>query len=681
MEQGALEILYLTTESPLPATSGGRVRSLAQLELMASLPEVASITVLSLFESDSDAGSVEALGRRIPKVKAERPVFHPIHLRAHPRYVPRVLFERSLGKPYLAGKWASDRVARKLVEMSSKSFDVTYIDHLGMTYYADLLRDLHPRARLILEQHNVESDFFAQFADRKGGVVRLVGKAEHRLAESFERAQVLAADHVVAISEADAERFRAMGSKTTTLVPQCATRKAGEVFAPAQGCALYVGNLGWHPNVAGLDWFFAHVWPEIRAARPDLTLRICGSGLAKDADGKTIVPKAWCLPGVEVVGFVEDLAAEYEKAAVLVAPVRSGSGVRVKILEGMSYGVPIVTTEDGARGLPLTSGRELFIASDAHAFASDVVRVAYDTELGAQLREGAFRYLEAEHSVGVAQRRMREVLVGAGGLPATVSPYRRMRVDDICFDDVTTEEATAHIVKLAQLRDRPRYVCTGNLDHLAIAAADPEFHDVYKKADFVVADGAPVVWLSRLAGDALKERVAGSDLFWTLGAESARVGVTLFFLGGAPGAAEAAKAVLEARFPGVKVVGTYAPPFETFGTEEEQARIVERVRAKSPDILLVAFGAPKQEKWIAAKRERLGVPVSIGVGGSFEMASGMLKRAPVWMQRSGLEWAYRFSQEPKRLFERYIQRDLPHLLKSTVRAGVKRSARTARPPR
>ncbi|HSO38393.1 MAG TPA: WecB/TagA/CpsF family glycosyltransferase [Labilithrix sp.] len=251
----------------------------------------------------------------------------------------------------------------------------------------------------------------------------------------------------------------------------------------------------------------------------------------------------------------------------------------------------------------------------------------------------------------------------------------RVAIDGLQFDDVTIAEATARIVELARLRDRPRFVCTGNLDHLAIAAADSEFKAAYQAADLVVADGAPVVWLSRLGGTPLKERVAGSDLFWTLGQASADHGVTLFFLGGATGAAEAAKAELERRYPGTRVIGTYCPPFETFGTQEEQDRIRDVVKAAKPDVLLVAFGAPKQEKWIAKNLERLGVPIAIGVGGSFEMASGMLKRAPVWMQRAGLEWAYRFAQQPRRLFDRYVVRDIPHLAKAAARTARGRLSR------
>jgi N-acetylglucosaminyldiphosphoundecaprenol N-acetyl-beta-D-mannosaminyltransferase len=252
---------------------------------------------------------------------------------------------------------------------------------------------------------------------------------------------------------------------------------------------------------------------------------------------------------------------------------------------------------------------------------------------------------------------------------------RRVAIDGLLFDDVTLAEATARLVAMAQLRDRPRFACTGNLDHLALASTDVAFRAAYHAADLVVADGAPIVWLARLAGTPLRERVAGSDLFWTLGEASGTTGVTLFLLGGVEGAADEARRALEHRYPGCKVVGTYCPPFATFSDDNEQERIRTRVQAVRPDILLVAFGAPKQEKWIVANKDRVGVPMAIGVGGSFEMASGKLRRAPQWVQHAGMEWAFRFAQQPRRLFERYVQRDMPHLAKVAARTAYERITR------
>ena len=162
------------------------------------------------------------------------------------------------------------------------------------------------------------------------------------------------------------------------------------------------------------------------------------------------------------------------------------------------------------------------------------------------------------------------------------------------------QETVSSIVSMARARDKARYVCTGNLDHLVLLSRDPGFRAAYDAADLVVADGAPIVWLSKLAArneaSVLPERVAGSDLFWELIKASSETGIRLFFLGGVPGAAAKAAAIGEARFRGAKICGTYCPPFETFDTEEEQRRIREIVRAARPDVLLVAFNTPKQEK-------------------------------------------------------------------------------------
>jgi N-acetylglucosaminyldiphosphoundecaprenol N-acetyl-beta-D-mannosaminyltransferase len=240
------------------------------------------------------------------------------------------------------------------------------------------------------------------------------------------------------------------------------------------------------------------------------------------------------------------------------------------------------------------------------------------------------------------------------------------------------KQAVRAIARMARRHVRPRYACTGNLDHLVLAERDPAFRAAYAAADLVVADGAPVVWLSRLArGPRLPERVAGSDLFWELARLSSETGLRLFFLGGHPGAASRAAEHALRRYPNAVIAGTYCPPHATFDTSEEQQRIKKYVRQASADILLVAFGAPKQETWIVKNKDALGVPVSIGVGGSFEMAAGMRPRAPTWARKVGLEWFFRFAQEPTRLFRRYWVDDLPYLVGAAARAlGTRlRSAR------
>ena len=241
----------------------------------------------------------------------------------------------------------------------------------------------------------------------------------------------------------------------------------------------------------------------------------------------------------------------------------------------------------------------------------------------------------------------------------------RVLVGTVAFDRLSMPETVAEIVLMANQNSKPHAVFTGNLDHMAQLQKDTDFQNAYADADLILADGMPLVWLSRIgpSGHRLTERVTGSDLFWELGEASAQTGLRLFFLGGADGAADGAAEAVRKRFPGANIVGTYCPPRATFETDGEQAKIHDIVRAARPDVLLVALGAPKQEKWIMHNKALLQVPVCVGVGGSFEMASGIIKRAPRWMQKSGLEWSYRLTQEPTRLWRRYFLRDMPVLFR------------------
>lgn len=242
-----------------------------------------------------------------------------------------------------------------------------------------------------------------------------------------------------------------------------------------------------------------------------------------------------------------------------------------------------------------------------------------------------------------------------------------VRIAGVRFDNLTMEETVSRIVEIVQKAERPQHICTGNLDHLAMLQKDAEFRAIYDSAALVLADGMPIVWLSRIAARRgavlapLKERVAGSDLFWELGRASAHTGLRIFLLGGMEGAAERAATVLKERHPGAVICGLYCPPHSTFNTDKEQAKIQEIVRAACPDVLMVGLGAPKQEKWIAQYKDAMGAPVCIGVGGSFEMAAGMVKRAPEWARKAGMEWVCRMMQDPRRLAGRYLGRDLPFL--------------------
>ncbi len=196
-------------------------------------------------------------------------------------------------------------------------------------------------------------------------------------------------------------------------------------------------------------------------------------------------------------------------------------------------------------------------------------------------------------------------------------------------------------------------VSTINLDFMVRAHRDPQIRRIFQRSDLNLADGAPVVWLGRLLGTRVPERVAGADLIPALVGVMAQIGARVFLLGGERGVAAEAAALLIARYPTLVVAGTHEPPRASI-EEMNNAEILARIEEARPDVLLVAFGHPKQERWIDLHRECLPVSVAIGVGCVLDLIAGRSRRAPLWMQRSGLEWAYRLGHEPWRLIGRYL---------------------------
>ena len=219
--------------------------------------------------------------------------------------------------------------------------------------------------------------------------------------------------------------------------------------------------------------------------------------------------------------------------------------------------------------------------------------------------------------------------------------------------NVTAEEAVDQIESLI-LSGGTHQVATANLDFWLNSLNDVHLHRIIAGCSLVLPDGMPLVWISRLLGNPLKERVSGVDLVPQLAQLSARKGYGIYLLGGRPGVAERAAKVMQESCPGVNIVGHHAPPLADL-ERMDHGDTLDRIRAAKPDILLVAFGNPKQEKWIRMHAKRLGVPVSIGIGGSMDLMVGDVQRAPVWMQRSGLEWLGRCLQEPTRLLPRYAR--------------------------
>ena len=222
----------------------------------------------------------------------------------------------------------------------------------------------------------------------------------------------------------------------------------------------------------------------------------------------------------------------------------------------------------------------------------------------------------------------------------------------IPFDNVTTAD-TLQLIEEMIASGQPHYLATANVDFVAQAFVDVELQRILFDAHLVVADGMPLVWASRWLGNPLPERVTGSDLTPRLLADAERKGWRVYFLGGTEQSVATAAENTRRKHPKLQLVGAYSPPFKPL-SEMDDEDILRRIRAVKPDLLLVAFGCPKQEKWINAQYQQSGVPVSIGVGATIDFLAGTVTRAPRWMQRTGLEWAYRLCQEPRRLFRRYL---------------------------
>jgi N-acetylglucosaminyldiphosphoundecaprenol N-acetyl-beta-D-mannosaminyltransferase len=230
-------------------------------------------------------------------------------------------------------------------------------------------------------------------------------------------------------------------------------------------------------------------------------------------------------------------------------------------------------------------------------------------------------------------------------------PRRRLRIGDIWVDVLTFQETLQEIERLV---DRKQWasVFTPNVDHVVKAASSQPFREAYDRVSLSVADGMPLIWASPLLGCSLPERVAGSDLLVPVLVMAARRHCRVYLLGGAPGVAPAVARLLTEQM-GITVAGWDDCRIDQTGTDADGGSF-ERARAARADIIFVALGPPKQELWIDRARTLVGPAVALGVGASLDFLVGKYRRAPQWMGRIGLEWAYRLAQEPRRLWRRYL---------------------------
>lgn len=221
------------------------------------------------------------------------------------------------------------------------------------------------------------------------------------------------------------------------------------------------------------------------------------------------------------------------------------------------------------------------------------------------------------------------------------------------IDTITWATATETLLEWGGQRES-RMVCICNVHSLITAEADNEFADILAAADLVTPDGAPVAWMLRMLGEKGQQRIDGPDLMWRSCAAEASSGETpsIFLYGGSVETLALLTQRLASTFPKLTIAGSYSPPFRELSAEEDEA-IVELINASGAGIVWVGLGCPKQERWMFAHYRKIRA-VMVGVGAAFDYHAGTLKRAPLWMQRTGFEWLFRLASEPRRLWWRYL---------------------------
>jgi N-acetylglucosaminyldiphosphoundecaprenol N-acetyl-beta-D-mannosaminyltransferase len=227
------------------------------------------------------------------------------------------------------------------------------------------------------------------------------------------------------------------------------------------------------------------------------------------------------------------------------------------------------------------------------------------------------------------------------------------RIDALSMDDVLAR-ACAMVERAV-----PVQLITANVDQLVGNLRQPERRAIYRQAALTVPDGVPLLWAARFLGTPLPERINGTDLMDRLCALAAQRGFSVFLMGGPQGCAAETARSLQARYPGLRVMGSYFPEYGFEARRAETAALNALLGKKKPDMLFVSLGYPKGVTWIARNQAACGIPLAIEVGSSFLYFSGRMRRAPRWMQRDGLEWLWRLLHEPRRLWKRYLIRDLP----------------------
>lgn len=235
------------------------------------------------------------------------------------------------------------------------------------------------------------------------------------------------------------------------------------------------------------------------------------------------------------------------------------------------------------------------------------------------------------------------------------------KIGNIKFNKLTLDSSQKRVADIIDSGDKCHQVVVANAYSVVLAHKNKEFAKVCENADTTFADGMPVVWASMILGDRIPERVAGPDFMWSFSKVCAAKGYKVFLMGTEEPYLSKLKENLEKEFNGIDIVGTYSPPYGEWSAEENK-RIVSKINKSKADILWVGVSSPKQDIWIAKHKDVLKVKVALAVGAAFDFHSGRVERAPVWIQKIGFEWLFRFFQDPRRLWKRYVIGNIQFLM-------------------
>jgi len=419
--------------------------------------------------------------------------------------------------------------------------------------------------------------------------------------------------------------------------------------------------------MAGAPWPVRWYW-DVWSRLPEVRQGLFGRGVV--AVSEAGYRRIAALPPV----FADDLAmslafsaaerAVVDDARVRVHPPRTFGDlmrIRIRAAAGVAQveqtaGAPPSTARTRPSDLVAIVAGEPFLAPRVGLFVLVAGLVRWRAGRAHRAGRGA-RWLRDESS--------RRAAVQAGAAPAEAGRHRpadragRVPLAGIDFDRLSEAEVVEHVIS-ASMGGQGGWVATPNVDICRIAQRDPAARALVASASLRVPDGMPLVWAARLSGDRLPERVSGSSLIFSLTAAAVTSGRSVYLLGGAPGVPELAAAELSRLYPGVKVVGTAAPPVGFDNDAERMAAVRDHLVATVPDIVYVGLGFPKQERVIAGLAAVLPGTWFIACGAAIPFAARVLPRAPAWMRQTGLEWVFRLISEPRRLSRRYLIDDAPY---------------------